>query len=665
MADLRATLLPTVAPPCDLLTTNMASPPATAAADGTRVPRANYSRSQLDRLEGVFRHKQFLERQEVLQLACQLGITTKQTRTWFQNKRAMLRRRGIRIIGDSYVPNLQPPAGCPGCPGCSNAHPSPLPSPRDTEDSRQLASPAVVPPATTVVCPGLSVQSQILAGNETQPQQSPPSLGSFHTGHDFLAIPQPRWDGRVSRAVPSSAFPALSSGDEQVLSASVQLRPNVAAPWNRQYGSFESLYPTRPPPPPLTSSLSHSAPCVSFGGGQSDRGYVQHQQFGVAAPASTSWQGQPQWPQVQLPQGPPASDVQQQDCWAPATVAAGGASVGVHGNPREPPSWQTGGAGASGSSEGSDVKQLDWWAPATVAAGGASADFHGDACEPPSWQTGGAGASGSSEGSDVKQLDWWAPATVAAGGASADFHGDACEPPSWQTGGAGASGSSKGSDVKQLDWWAPATVAAGGASADFHGDACEPPSWQTGGAGATGSSKGSDVKQLDWWAPATVAAGGVSVGVHGNPREPPSWQTGGAGASGSSEGSDVKQLDWWAPATVAAGGASADFHGDACEPPSWQTGGAGASGSSEGSDVKQLDWWAPATVAAGGASADVHGDAYEPPSWQTGGAGPSTSSEGSDESVPSMSSLTSLVVELGDADIEIERSRHWMNAADA
>ncbi|XP_070378231.1 homeobox protein Mix.1-like [Dermacentor albipictus] len=337
-----------VAHPCDLLTTNMASPPATAAADGTRVPRAKYSRSQLDRLEQVFGRQQYIDCQEVEKLADELGITTKQTRTWFQNKRAMLRRRAIRIIGDSYVHNLQPPPGCP------NTHPSPLASPRDTGDSRQWASPAVVPPATTVVCPGLPVQSQTLAGNETQPQQSLPSLGSFHTGHDFLAIPQPRWDGRVSRAVPSSAFPALSSGDERVLSASVQLRPNVAAPWNRQYGSFESLYPTRPPPPPLNSSLSHSAPCVSFGGGQSDRDYVQYQQSGVAAPASTSWQGQPQWPQVQLPQGPPASDVQQQDWWSPATVAAGGASADVHGDAREPSSWQTGGAGPSTSSGGSD-----------------------------------------------------------------------------------------------------------------------------------------------------------------------------------------------------------------------------------------------------------------------------------------------------------------------
>ncbi|XP_070377314.1 uncharacterized protein [Dermacentor albipictus] len=594
----------------------MASPPATVAADGTRVPRAKYSRSQLDRLEVVFRHKQFIERQEVQQLAGQLGITTKQTRTWFQNKRAMLRRRAIKIIGDSYVPNLQRPAGCPGC---SNAHPSPSASPRDTGDGRQLASPGVVPPATTVVCPGLPVQSQTLAGSETQPQQSLPSLGSFHTGHDFLAIPQPRWDGRVSRAVPSSAFPALSSGDERVLSASVELRPNVAAPWNRQFGSFESLYPIRPPPPPLTSSLSHSAPCVSFGGGQSDRDYVQYQQSGVAAPASTSWQGQPQWPQVQLPQGPPESDVQ----------------------------------------------HLDWWSPATVAAGGASVDVHGDAREPSSWQTSGAGASASYEGSDVKQLDWWSPATVAAGGASVDVHGDAREPSSWQTSGAGASASYEGSDVKQLDWWSPATVAAGGASVDVHGDAREPSSWQTSGAGASASYEGSDVKHLDWWSPATVAAGGASVDVHGDAREPSSWQTSGAGASASYEGSDVKHLDWWSPATVAAGGASVDVHGDAREPSSWQTSGAGASASYEGSDVKHLDWWSPATVAAGGASVDVHGDAREPPSWQTGGAGPSTSSEGSDESVPSISSLTSLVVELDDADIEIERSRHWMNAADA
>ncbi|XP_075554132.1 uncharacterized protein LOC142587129 [Dermacentor variabilis] len=322
----------------------MAAPPA-AAADGTRVPRAKYSRSQLDRLEDVFRHQQFIDAQQTLQLASELGITVKQTRTWFQNKRAMLRRRAIKVIGDSYVPNLQPPAGRP------KTYPSPLASPRDTGDSRQSASPAVVPPATTVVCPGLQVQSQTLAGNETRP--SLPSLGSFPTGHDFLTIPQLRWDGRVSRAVPSSWSPALSSGDEEVLSASMELRPNVAAPSNRQFGSFESLWPTRPPPPPLTSSLSHSAPCVSFDRGQSERDYVQYRQSGVAAPAST-WQGQPQWPQAQLPQGPPASEVQHRDWWLPATVAAGEASVDGHGDAGGPPSWQTSGAGASASSEEGD-----------------------------------------------------------------------------------------------------------------------------------------------------------------------------------------------------------------------------------------------------------------------------------------------------------------------
>nr|XP_050037892.2 homeobox protein MSX-2-like [Dermacentor andersoni] len=170
----------------------MASPPA-AAADGTRQPRAKYSRSQLDRLEDVFRHQQFIDAQQTLLLASELGISAKQTRTWFQNKRAMLRRRAIKVIGDSYVPNLQLPAGRP------NTYPSPLASPRDTGDSRQSASPAVVPPATTVVSPGFQVQSQTLAAQpqQTQPQQSLPSLGSFPTGHGFLAIPQLRWDGRV------------------------------------------------------------------------------------------------------------------------------------------------------------------------------------------------------------------------------------------------------------------------------------------------------------------------------------------------------------------------------------------------------------------------------------------------------------------------------------
>ncbi|XP_037576628.2 uncharacterized protein LOC119458837 [Dermacentor silvarum] len=89
----------------------MASPPA--AADETREPRAKYSRSQLDRLEDVFRHQQFIDPQQTLQLSCELGISVKQTRTWFQNKRAMLRRRAIKVAGSSYVPNLQLPAGLP------------------------------------------------------------------------------------------------------------------------------------------------------------------------------------------------------------------------------------------------------------------------------------------------------------------------------------------------------------------------------------------------------------------------------------------------------------------------------------------------------------------------------------------------------------------------
>ncbi|KAL3193280.1 hypothetical protein MRX96_046798 [Rhipicephalus microplus] len=206
----------------------MASPPSLADETADKTARVKYTRHQLDRLEEEFNDHQFIDSQETLRLSAELGISAKQIRTWFQNKRAMLRRLAIRAAGSNYVP-----------------------------------PPAAVASAFAVDNPGVQAQCTV-AGTDFQPQQRVPPHGSFPAGGGYLTVPQPRWNDRMSPTVPSSPSPAVSSGDEEALSASVELRPNVAATPCRPYGSVESIWPDSPPPP-LTSSFSHSAPCITAG----------------------------------------------------------------------------------------------------------------------------------------------------------------------------------------------------------------------------------------------------------------------------------------------------------------------------------------------------------------------------------------------------------------
>ncbi|KAL1448735.1 hypothetical protein MTO96_028169 [Rhipicephalus appendiculatus] len=293
----------------------MASPPAFADESADKTTRAKYTRHQLDRLEEEFNEHQFIDSEQTLRISAELGISAKQIRTWFQNKRAMLRRRAIRAAGSNYVPQLQRPAAQ------SKPRPTPPASPRGAGDGQ--LSPA---PSFTVDGPGVQVQCP--AGNEFQPQQSVPPLGSFPAGGGYLTVPQPRWNDRMSPTIPSSPSPAMSSGDEEALSASVELRPNVAAPPYRPYGSFESIWPTNPPPP-LTSSFSHSAPCISAGRSPTGQDCIP-----------------PQWQQVQAPQGPPlpVHNVQEGVWSQPAPAVATG--HGPQGSWTQSP-WQTTQAGAS------------------------------------------------------------------------------------------------------------------------------------------------------------------------------------------------------------------------------------------------------------------------------------------------------------------------------
>ncbi|XP_037501237.1 homeobox protein B-H2-like [Rhipicephalus sanguineus] len=318
----------------------MASPPALADETADKTTRAKYSRHQLNRLEEEFNDHQFIDSQQTLRLSAELGISAKQIRTWFQNKRAMLRRRMIRAAGSNYVPQLQRPVAQ------SKAHPTPPASPRGAGDSHlSPAPPAAATPAFTV--DGPVVQVQCPAGTEFQPQQSVPPLGSFPTGSGYLTVPQPRWNDRMSPTIPSSPSPAMSSGDEEALSASVELRPNVAAPPCRPYGSFESLCRPTNPSPPLTSSFSHSAPCISPGGNPTGHDCIRYRQAPYSTAAAPSmWQAQPQWQQLQAPQRPPpqVNDIQQGVWSLPSPAAATG--HGLQGS-WTPSPWQPTPAGAS------------------------------------------------------------------------------------------------------------------------------------------------------------------------------------------------------------------------------------------------------------------------------------------------------------------------------
>ncbi|CAN8032168.1 unnamed protein product [Ixodes persulcatus] len=70
--------------------------------------RVRYTDHQLQKLEEMFSEHAFINGDQAALLSRELGISLKQTRTWFQNRRAKLRRRAIKAEGKSYVPKLSP-----------------------------------------------------------------------------------------------------------------------------------------------------------------------------------------------------------------------------------------------------------------------------------------------------------------------------------------------------------------------------------------------------------------------------------------------------------------------------------------------------------------------------------------------------------------------------
>ncbi|XP_040076149.1 homeobox protein CDX-2-like [Ixodes scapularis] len=70
--------------------------------------RVRYTDHQLQKLEEIFSEHAFINGDQAALLSRELGISLKQTRTWFQNRRAKLRRRAIKAEGKNYVPKLSP-----------------------------------------------------------------------------------------------------------------------------------------------------------------------------------------------------------------------------------------------------------------------------------------------------------------------------------------------------------------------------------------------------------------------------------------------------------------------------------------------------------------------------------------------------------------------------
>ncbi|CAN8000678.1 unnamed protein product [Ixodes hexagonus] len=70
--------------------------------------RTRYTDHQLQRLEEAFSEHPFITSDQTALLSQELDISLKQTRTWFQNRRAKLRRRAIKAEGKNYVPKLSP-----------------------------------------------------------------------------------------------------------------------------------------------------------------------------------------------------------------------------------------------------------------------------------------------------------------------------------------------------------------------------------------------------------------------------------------------------------------------------------------------------------------------------------------------------------------------------
>lgn len=344
----------------------MASPPSPTDESPEKSPRPKYSRSQLNRLEQEFEKHHFLNTQQALELSAELGISFKQIRTWFQNKRATMRRLEIRAAGRSYVPPLQRPVAL-----CRPLARPPA-SPRGAGDGQQSSgSPAALAPAALAPaadCP--SVQVQHLVGAEAQPQQSVSPLGPLHAGADYLTVPQPQWNDRLSPTMPPSPPSVVgSSGDEGTPPKSLEVRPNVATSPVRPYGSLESMRPANPRPP-LTTAFSQSDPCVSFGSSPDEQNGIQYGQmpYNIAPDehAASMQQGQPQWqPQwqpldaPQLPPPPPVANNVHQEGWSlPAPMEAAGDQ---RWGPWVPSPWQPAGASASTDSarEAESLRDID------------------------------------------------------------------------------------------------------------------------------------------------------------------------------------------------------------------------------------------------------------------------------------------------------------------
>ncbi|XP_077537303.1 uncharacterized protein LOC144149550 [Haemaphysalis longicornis] len=230
----------------------MASPPPEddGAWPESAASRSKYSVAQVARLEQVFRQHKFVDGKQTVELSRELGITIKQTRTWFQNRRATIRRQAIRAAGKSYVPNLQlPTAGPRGA--CTSAgslqcHDSRSPSPG------QHAAAGNQPRGTVIHGPSPYAEVQ-----GPQPEPSAACFGTYS-----LAVPRP---ARVRSLSPSasSISPVPSSGEEDGAFPSAYLRPNMAAIPGRHFGSYDSLWPRFAAAPPINSAISRSAPCIS------------------------------------------------------------------------------------------------------------------------------------------------------------------------------------------------------------------------------------------------------------------------------------------------------------------------------------------------------------------------------------------------------------------
>ncbi|XP_077521490.1 uncharacterized protein LOC144132740 isoform X3 [Amblyomma americanum] len=276
--------------------------------------RVKFSSYQVERLQHAFDRCAFIDTVETEQLAYELGISFKQTRTWFQNKRAMIRRKAIKAAGRSYVPQLLRPS----------AFRRVLPAKTSPRGARRCSAQGAPPAASVAQITGAVdglVRAHSPSTGGAQGQAAQHQLGHLAlpgpSGAGFLPLsPQLMW--RQERLSPSASTPspALSGSEDDLrFSSSLEMQPHRlgAATPTRQYGSYDSLWPGLPAAPPTVSTtFSHSAPFVwpadrSDGAGQP----LQHWQTPYDAAATGQWQGQPQLQQMQAPPQLPVGEVQQ------------------------------------------------------------------------------------------------------------------------------------------------------------------------------------------------------------------------------------------------------------------------------------------------------------------------------------------------------------------